>query len=365
MLDSFLKLLNGEKPDEIVWTADITYWMSGRRHYGTAEPAWDTEEGYLQLHKDLGVLPYFYFDKFWVGKAVYDKRVEFTNRQSGNTTRTHIRTPVGEIAQETTYLPESCCAAQTKQYVETESDLDVLLWALEHRHLEPDNLSDYPQRRELWARYDGLPCLGLSRSPLAAFCTEWAGVQNTVYLLADCPDKMARAMALMDEQEEPLLDAVCDLAPPLIHAPDNLSSENTTSLYEDYMFGSHQRRLDRLHEAGVKVAVHLDGAVRGLLPKLTAAGFDAIEALTPAPVGDVTLEDMRQVAGSPSVVLWGGVPGAMFAPPFTWDRMRAHVESLVECWAGEPFVVGVADQVPPDGDIDFCRCIGDVLRGGR
>ena len=50
----------------------------------------------------------------------------------------------------------------------------------------------------------------------------------------------------------------------------------------------------------------------------------------------------------------------MFAPPFTWKSMKKHVESVLKSWKNRPFVLCVADQVPPDGDIDFCRRISDL-----
>ena len=112
-----------------------------------------------------------------------------------------------------------------------------------------------------------------------------------------------------------------------------------------------------MHAAGVKCAVHLDGTVKGLLPKLVRSGFDAIEALTPKPAGDLDIEEIRDLAASDTVILWGGVPGVMFAPPYTWEQMEAHVRRLLDCWQGRPFVMGVADQVPPDGNIEFCRKI--------
>ena len=143
---------------------------------------------------------------------------------------------------------------------------------------------------------DGLPCIGLPRSPLPAFFVEWAGVQNGSYLLTDCPEKCAEALRLMEEQESPIIDAVCELAPPLVHFPDNLSSDCMTSLYDDHLAGVHRRRIERLHAAGVKCAVHLDGTVKGLLPKLIASGFDAIEALTPKPGGDLDVEEIRMLA---------------------------------------------------------------------
>ena len=34
MLEDFLNLLAGETPDHVIWTADLSYWISGRQHYG-------------------------------------------------------------------------------------------------------------------------------------------------------------------------------------------------------------------------------------------------------------------------------------------------------------------------------------------
>jgi hypothetical protein len=80
-------------------------------------------------------------------------------------------------------------------------------------------------------------------------------------------------------------------------------------------------------------------------------------------VGDADFAEMRKLAGNDNVILWGGVPGAMFAPPYTWDDMEAHIEKLLEAWGGTPFIIGVADQVPPDGDITFCRKIAEMIGG--
>jgi hypothetical protein len=271
------------------------------------------------------------------------------------------RTPAGDLREETAFLPASCSTGCTRHPVQTERDLDVLAYLVEHRRLEPRCLDDYERRRALWARYGGLPSIGLPRSPLAAFLYEWAGVQNGVYLLADYPDRVADILGRMEAQEAQILDAVCVAAPPLVHFADNLSSDNLAGLYDRHLAPTHRRRLDRLHAAGVKCAVHLDGTVKGLLPRLAAIGFDAVEALTPLPAGDVAVEDLRALAGCDHVILWGGVPGAMFAPPFGWAEMEAHVGRLLDAWRGTRCVIGVADQVPPDGDIDFCRRIARLV----
>jgi len=357
----FLKLLRGEKIERAVWTADLTYWMEGQRAAGRWDPAWDAEEGWLEFHRGLGVMPYFHYGKFWAGVPRYDETVSESRETHGDRTLHRIRTPLGEISEEHVYLAASACSACVKHFIATERELDILLYILERRRMEPTNLDDYACRLAAWAEYEGVPILGLPRSPLSALCVEWAGIQNAVLLLADCEEKVGHAFALMEEQETPVLEAVCDLGPPLVHFPDNLDSENLTSLYDRFLAGTHRRRIDRLHAAGIACAVHLDGAVRGLLPKLCAAGFDAVEALTPKPAGDLDVTEMRGVAGSDRVVLWGGVPGVLFAPPYQWSDMEAHIECLLAAWQGQRFVVGVADQVPPDGDVSFCRRIADRI----
>lgn len=361
MLDTLLALLRGENVDEVVWTADITYWMADQTRIGKADPAWKTEEGFLALHNSLGILPYYFYDKFWAAEPRYDEYVKTDTGTEGRVTTVRLETPVGVLTQASTFLEESCCEGRTKHMVQSTQDLDVLLYLLEHRRLDPTNLDDYHARQTLWRAYDGLPCLGLPRSPLASFCYEWAGVENMVYLMTDAPGKVEQALRMMEAQEAPIIDAVCELAPPLVHFPDNLSSDNLTGYYDQYMGPAHRRRIEKLHRAGVKCAVHLDGMVAGLLPKLVASGFDAVEAVTPHPVGDLTPQQMVDAAGRDTVILWGGVPGAMFSPPYTWDVMKRHVEDLLACWADRPFVVGVADQVPPDGNIDFCRRIAGII----
>ncbi|OPZ26940.1 MAG: Mycothiol acetyltransferase [Lentisphaerae bacterium ADurb.BinA184] len=361
MRASTLSLLRGGAAVRIPWAADLTYWMAGEKAKGRADPAWDDEEGFVAFHQGLGTMPYYDYGKFAAAVPVYDATVHTAAHSAGNRTRHSLRTPRGELWAEYVELPDSASTGCARHFVQTEDDLDVLTDLIERRRLAPANLDDYWARAAMWARHDGLPALGLPRSPLPAFCYEWAGVQNAAYLIADCEDKVRRLFALMEAQEAPVIHALCELHPPLVHFPDNLDSENLTGLYDRFLADTHRRRLEPLHAAGIACAVHLDGAVRGLLPKLAAARFDAVEALTPHPAGDATVDEMRALIGNASTILWGGVPGVLFAPPCTWDAMRRHVEHTLDAWRGRPFMLGVADQVSPDGDITFCRRIAALL----
>lgn len=348
-------------PDNHVWTADLTYWVAGQPEELVAEKGWQTEAGHLELCRELGCMPYYWYEPFWAGERLYDQ--VSCHQENGPERRRNVwETSIGRLVEESQYLESSHSQAITHYPVQDPTDLKILLYILEHSRLEPVNLDTYEQRRRTWADYDGLPSLGMPRSPLPAFFTEWTGVQNGTYLLQDEPDLVEDILELLEEQEKPVLEAIGVLQPPLVHFPDNLTSEVYTPFFNRHMRQRYERRIEFLHARGTGCAVHLDGTVRGLLPRLAATGIDAIEAITPQPVGDIPLEEVRQLARNDQVILWGGVPGAMFCAPFTWEDLKDHVWRVLDAWKGAPFVLGTADQVPPDGDIRRVKWISELVQ---
>jgi len=147
----------------------------------------------------------------------------------------------------------------------------------------------------------------------------------------------------------------------VIEIGDNLTAETVGGLFKRYGAPYYMKRLEHLHAAGKYVGVHLDGTMGGLITQLADTGLDFIEAITPAPVGDVSVEDLFSLVKE-KTILWGGVPGAMFAPPFTWDDVRPFVENIIQRYGTSGrFVLCSADQVPVNGDIDFVKRISELV----
>lgn len=364
-IKDFLSLLDGNVITEVIWTADIDYWINGKVLAGEGNSKWQTEEGYLELCSDLKIMPYYYygpnFASFWLARPEYDDTVEVESNKNGLSTTIIWKTPLGEISQETVFMEVSCSEACSKYAVTNRKELDIFRYLIEHRELKPSQVENYSVRLEMWNKYDGIPAIAMPRSPLSAFFYEWAGIMNGVYLLNDYPAALEGIFDLMNDQEIPVIKKICELAPPLVHFADNMSGDVMSGYYHDLMEEGHRRRLNLFHSAGIKCAVHLDGTLGGLLPQLGAAGFDAIEALTPKPCGDMDIERMREAVKQDRVILWGGVPGALFSPPYTWKDLEEFVGKVLRSWCGTRFVLGVADQVPPDGNIEFCKKIAEII----
>jgi hypothetical protein len=133
--------------------------------------------------------------------------------------------------------------------------------------------------------------------------------------------------------------------------PENLSSEMVgPDLFELYMFDYQKEWTTKIREAGKYSFIHIDGTLAGLLRHEASVGFTVLEALTPYPTGDVRFEDIEALAGDSDSILWGGIPGSYFTECVDDAEFDSHVKHLLSIMVKKPrFVLGVADQVPPDG----------------
>lgn len=357
--ERLLAPFRGITPGCPAWVADLSYWHAAHSQMGDLDPPHQGRDGYDRLHRDLGVCLY-YTQPGATFAARYDG-VETGTSEEGGVRIRWWRTPQGELSERWDYLTRAHCWARTRYAVHSATDLRVVQ--------DIARRTDYLPAPERFLRTaealgdDGLPISPTPRSPLPALMTDWCGVTATCYLIADEPHAVEDTLAIIGESADLAYEAICAGPSELIHVCDNLDSATYTSYFDRYMAQYYRRRLAQLHAAGKFVATHLDGMVRGLLPRLAQVGFDAVESITPAPVGDVEIDELRGLCGDRGTIIWGGIPGAMFAPPWTADDLRAHTRRLIDALAHDGrLILGSADQVPPDGDIDLCRVIAQVIR---
>lgn len=355
MRERLLAVLNGQRPDVMPWFADLSYWYYAQRVQGVLPHEYEGDEGFIKLHVDHKVGYYLGYATAWT--ETYEN-VEVITRTEGDFTTTVWRTPVGEIGGRTQFLPATASAAWVKWPVESPDDLRVLRYIADAIQVVPDD-SQYRRLKELSDGH-GHPTILPPRSPLSQMLAQWTGVTNLAYLLADAREEVEATLEALARAADGPWEAILATDAPYVEMGDNLSGEVVTRWFERYQFDYYVRRVEQCHAAGKKLGTHLDGTVRGLLPVLVKTGLDFVEAITPKPCGDVAIEEIRDLAG-PDIILFGGIPGAMFAPPFTADDMRRHVEKIIEVhWPTGKWILGVGDQVPPNGDLDLVTLVGEL-----
>jgi hypothetical protein len=122
----------------------------------------------------------------------------------------------------------------------------------------------------------------------------------------------------------------------------------------------YQKRTRELAAAGIRTFPHWDGALKGLMPFVPLCGFDGYEAFTPEPMGDIPLEEMAAVMKH-DYVLIDGIPATHFLPPFTRQEVEEFAYRVLDMFAPS-LILGISDELPPDGDIEAVRMVSQIVR---
>jgi uroporphyrinogen-III decarboxylase len=358
----FVTLMQGGTPDALPLLADLSYWHSAQRGQGKLDARYEGDDGYIRLHEDLGVV--FYYD--YEHDGVWDVSLEGAGTEQivdGLDTVHVIRTRSGVLRGRQRYIPSSFCSAHVEYMVKDPSDLKLVREYVESYRYVPQFERFVNQRKRLGEV--GVPCAVLPRSPLSVLMVDLAGVETTAFLSVDAPDEFEKTLDCIDRTSNAAFEMACYSPATIFHFADNLSSENVGHLFGRFLAPYYTRRIDQLHKAGKKAASHLDGTIKGLLGPLAATGIDAVESLTTKPVGDVHLADLRAEAKSESVILWGGLPGALFSSCYSRKEIESQVDDILRIFGRNGrFIPGTADQVPPDADIELVKLAADRLATG-
>ena len=341
-----LTILQGQCPDRVPWFGDLTYWAGAMEVRGEVPVGFQRSEAYYQFHRDLGVG--FYLQGYEPFRPVYDGDITIERRVAGERRERTVLTPAGSLTEIEIHLPESYTQAFTKRFVKTPADLAALRYWLEHTHYEPD-YAEAERRRGLVQELGVVLCY-LPKSPFMQMVVLLSGIESVVGLWMDARAELEETLAVLERKSDEA--AAIALASPAecLMIPENLSSEVVGKrFFERYMRGYQEKWNRRIREAGKYSFVHMDGTARGLIHELASTGFRVIEAATPAPVGDLTMSEMGAHAG-PGPIIWGGLPGVYFTPLVSDEQFDAMVRDVLAVMVAEPrYVLGVADQVPPDG----------------
>jgi hypothetical protein len=356
--ERFESVFRGEKPDALAFYGDLTYWYSAHTQLGDLPEAWRGPRGIGQLHRDLGVGEYV------PGCCAYammeGERVRVETRTEHGAQIVEWHTPVGLLRQRQEYSAPSFSWGYTEHAVRTVDDLKVLRYIMEHRRYRPTP--------EAIARIDrdygdgGVPVVAVPGTPLTELNKTWMGVMDMCYLLADEPVEVRKTLDAIAASHDALfaITAACDCR--YVMFCENLSAETMAGYFDEYLAAHLTRRVAQMHAGGKKAMIHNDGTLRGTLEKLAATGMDCVDSVVPHPVGDVAISDLRTLAGDDKIILLGGLPGAIFAPPFTAKDMEKQVKEIIRVHKDSGrFMLGVADQVPPNGDLGLVRLVAGLV----
>jgi uroporphyrinogen-III decarboxylase len=190
-----------------------------------------------------------------------------------------------------------------------------------------------------------------------------AGIEMTTVLALTAPDEFEDLLGSMKKAFDQAARIAVDSPAEALMIPENLSSEMVgPDFFERYMRGYQSEWVKKIKEAGKVSFVHMDGTLAGLLRQQSSVGFTVLEALTPQPVGDIKIDDFKTWMDDSESIVWGGVPGSYFTGNVSDQEFDRHVTHVLSVMTTRPkYVLGVADQVPPDALERRVRRVADLV----
>lgn len=346
--DRALAVFRGEVPDRVPWFADLSHWYAAtfrKPFLPLGTEAWD--RGMVDLHRQVQAGLYLNMGTFW--DVVYEGEVTEEVMVQDDLFVYALTTPLGRLEEHRRFSPISYSWPIEQHMIRTVEDLAIVRFAMARRRCVPRY-----ERYHVWAEATGglgLPFACGSYSGLGYLISRYMGVAETYYALHDAPAEVEETIAAINAARLREIDVLAASPSPVILFSDNLSSATQPPpLFARYSVPFYREMCRRAHAAGKWVSIHLDGALHGLLGLLAECGVDCIDAVTPAPLGDLTPEECRTEAG-PNLILWGGLPAPVWLPQVPEEVFVAAVRRWLDLRHLSPrLVLAPGDQVPPGAE---------------
>ncbi len=342
----------------IIWQPRILCWFADKEFAGEELPEPYRGMDLYEIFRSLGCSARLYeFNSCF--KRVEHEAVTVRRRALSDTdTETVIETPIGRQTAVSRRSRNSAHPVTVKWEVTTREELRVAAWREAHATYEWDQ-----EQYDHWmARVGdlGAPTIFIPRMNVQCLYIEKMGVENAVYAIYDMPDEVEEFFKALSAGHDRLLDAICDSPIEIVNFGENL---HAGTLSPDWFRRWHlpecQRRCERLHAAGKFVHSHWDGDTGPLLPFARETGLDGIEAITPKPQGDVTLEEIKEALGD-EMFLIDGIPAVYFDDTYPVEVLVEATERIIELFAPK-LVLGISDEISSTGDIERIRIVGDIV----
>mgnify|MGYP001042304060 CR=1 FL=1 len=292
-------------------------------------------------------------------ERTYDKSVRpIWEELGGGEYKQGFSTPLGEIYAILRSNTSNPGMYYKKWLVETPEDIRIATYveeASDYRY----NPSTYDALQKEWGD-NGEPTMFICRTGIQECFVTSMGVENTIYALLDERALMEKYFDAIEKGQQPLLREIVKSPLRVINYGDNLHGGITSpELYERYVIPVYARRYEILHPAGKFVHSHWDGDVAALLPFAQKSYLDGIEALTPEPQGDVTVEQIYEALGEKQVLL-DGIAAILFHDNYPEEQLLAQAEQLIKLFAGR-LILGISDEMSSFGNIERVRLVRNYV----
>jgi len=354
-----LKIFEKKAENQVLFQPRIEWWYQYNKIRGTL-PARYQKMDLLELFDDLNASIRYFGYATGLPDAIrlqHSRKVKLEKKTKGEKTFLIYNTPRGELVEELRQSSDGAWRIH-KFCIETAADLEKAIWLFENTSstLVRENF----EKGNKFVGERSQPQFFLPRSGYQCLAIQLMGIENLIYALADFPGKVERLIQAIDNSYDSLYEDIISYGKvEIINFGGNIDANIVSPRYfEKYCLPFYDRRSRQLQEAGIYTHIHIDGSFRPLLKHLKDLPFDGLEALTPLPQGDVSLEEMKDAVEEK--ILLDGIPAIMFLPNYPLKKFKDFVRKIIELFWPR-LILGASDEVPPPADIERVRIVSEIV----
>jgi len=351
--ERILAAFHGEQPDVVPFAPNIYQWFYVNHRQGALPAELAHAEHPFDVLDYLGadilvrwdaqgltrkIFSVGEFLEEWGGETAWDREmVTAFNIYPPHRTKRNLSfvTPYGALTNTWRFSEDAVADFETKHWWTDWDEYEAIRFMLEASDyaLEKDSFDQLVDR--VGSR--GIMMVNITESPLKTLF--WlAGNQNASLFMLDHPQEMKELAQIHEERALAYLESIVDhSAAEVFISHDNLDAMfYAPYFFEDYCKSFFTRAAEIIHSREKIFVVHACGRTKGLLPAVGEAKIDCLEGVTPPPLGDVQLGEVRELVGYERFTVNGGMDA--FYQEITEDaeaRIHGYTRALFASMAGK------------------------------
>lgn len=350
----------GQSNGKIIWQPRIQCWYSDKKRAG--EPLPEKYQGMSmdEIFRSLGCSARLYRHFNPCYKRILPAELKVSEKKTSTTdTEVTIETPAGCQKRILRSATDNPMRINIKWPIADEEEMKVGIWIEENTNWKWDQ--DCYEKTLKSVGDLGAPTIYLPRHTIQDLYINTMGIDNAIFALMDYEGTCQAYFRALTDSQNRLIEKVVNPSPvEIINFGDNVHSGTLPPEYfNKYLLPAYHEHIDMLHSAGKFVCAHWDGDCKPLLPMAKETRLDGIEAITPKPQGDVTLEETKEALGT-DLFLLDGIPAVYFDTIFPEQQLIDCTRKIIDLFAPK-LILGISDEISSTGDIERVRIVKDIV----
>lgn len=288
--------------------------------------------------------------------------ITFKDKREGDIYYQYTTTPVGTLTTVSHLVLDGDGNIVNQRIAEfpvkTPQDLKAVTYLVNNTDVysNVDMFNEYAQK--MGDR--GEPSIILSSAGFTELIKHYGGLLDSIYLTMDYPEAVEEYLEACDNRDDKMVNAALELPCRIFNLGDHATDEFTPPpLLKKYMLPRWQKISKKFHENNRFVHSHWDGNSKTILPYLKESGLDSVEALTMAPMGNITLEEVKAAVGEELVCL-DLIPAIYFLPNFKTSDLIDYTKRVIDMFAPR-LILGVSDEISSVGEIEKIEAVTELV----